>query len=400
MTNHKILWLTLVSAVITILLWSLPLSVPAQVNTNIQVDDALQLFLDLCLQYEMLSEDDQATLDYLLDNADTEDCNLASQRLPRLQYLTQRLNSPLTDGTDFELFSILSEAVEITLRLRQDELSNLNFEPFSRLPKLTTLNVRGSIHDLTPFSVLENLDYLSINYNYPSNYPQIQTLAPLSNLTGLTALHLTNASRQGIVSDVNSLSNLTALRELSIVNQYISDLTPIANLTQLNRLGLTANPIEDLSPLQSLTQLNHLSISRTEVSDLTPLSGHESLTSISANSANISDITPLQSIQNLKGISMFDNQIADITPLASLSQLEALSLSENNITDLSALSNLTQLRSLSISGNPVTDLSPLSNLTNLEFVELPNDPDLDLSPLDALPQRERLHIRQGGCGRC
>lgn len=367
---------------------------------NDQVNENLQVFLERCLQYETLSEDDQATLDYLLDNVDTEDCNLASQRLPRLQHLTQRLNNPLTDGTDFELFSTLSEAVEITLVLRQDNSSNLNFEPLSRLPKLTTLNVRGSVHDLTPFSVLENLDYLSINYSYPSNYPQIQTLAPLSNLTGLTALHLTNASRQGIVSDVNSLSNLTALRELSIVNQYISDLTPVANLTQLNRLGLTANPIEDLSPLQSLTQLNHLSISRTEVSDLTPLSGHENLNSISANSANISDITPLQSIQNLKGISMFDNQIADITPLASLSQLEALSLSENNITDLSALSNLTQLRSLSISGNPITDLSPLSNLVNLEFLELPNDPDLDLSPLDALPQRERLHIRQGGCGRC
>ena len=64
----------------------------------------------------------------------------------------------------------------------------------------------------------------------------------------------------------------------SVNSNNISDLTPLSGLTNLTYLYLTDNDITDITPLSGLTSLEWLDLDRNRLTDLTPLSGLTSLT--------------------------------------------------------------------------------------------------------------------------
>src|SRR4028119_865754 len=117
------------------------------------------------------------------------------------------------------------------------------------LSSLTELDLENyQISDIKPLASLTNLTELDLNYN------QISDIKPLASLTNLTLLNL--ADNQ--ISDIKPLASLTNLTGLALSNNKINDIKPLQSLTKLTRLELTYNQINDIKPLQSLTKLTRL----------------------------------------------------------------------------------------------------------------------------------------------
>lgn len=139
-------------------------------------------FGDWCLTQKTRSQAQQHTIQILLEQAKTQDCQKAEQ--------------------------ILSNTPQLNLGNRQ-------------------------IQDISPLSTLPNLTSLDLSFN------QITDLKPLAKLTRLNFLLL--AGNQ--IRDVKSLSSLTRLTYLVLEKNQIQEVSPLASLTQLRTLILLANPI-------------------------------------------------------------------------------------------------------------------------------------------------------------
>ena len=150
--------------------------------------------------------------------------------------------------------SILPQATKDTVEVLLKEAGTQNCQQANRkLSNLTRLSLWGSdkeISDLKPLSGFTNLTYLSIWGN------QISDIKPLSGLTNLTDLNL--AGNQ--ISDIKPLSSLTNLTNLNLWKNQISDIKPLSNLTNLTTLDIDSNQISDIKSLSSLTKLEELRI--------------------------------------------------------------------------------------------------------------------------------------------
>jgi len=124
-------------------------------------------------------------------------------------------------------------------------------EANQKLSALTELYLKNNqISDLQPLSGLTNLTYLDLNGN------QISNLQPLSGFTNLILLDLS----QNQISDLQPLSSLTKLAALDLSFNQISNLQPLSSLTKLELLGLGSNQISNLQPLSGFTKLTELDL--------------------------------------------------------------------------------------------------------------------------------------------
>lgn len=167
-------------------------------------------FFELCNRLQSLPPDQKYTIEILLREAKTENCQTASNYLTNLQ-----------------------------------ELSLVN----------------NQIVDLTPLANLTNLIELRLRQN------QIVNVNALANLTNLTHLDL----QTNQIIDITSLANLTNLEVLLLSDNKIKDITPLANFTNLRTLSLMDNQIVDVSPLANLNNLEVLFLSDNKIKDLTPI---------------------------------------------------------------------------------------------------------------------------------
>ncbi|MFB2975530.1 leucine-rich repeat domain-containing protein [Microseira sp. BLCC-F43] len=287
-------------------------------------------FADWCKNKDSLSKEARKTVEALLKDARTSDCNEAER--------------------------ILSSCTELSVYSYRD-ISDLS--PLSTLTNLNKLWISDNqISDLSPLSTLTNLTKLKSGSN------QISELSPLSGLTNLTQLGISNNQ----ISDLSPLSTLTNLTELNLYVNQISDLRPLSGLTNLTQLILGHNRISDLSPLSTLTNLTWLCICDNPVTDLSPLSTLINLTSLDIGedkydpfgydfSGQISNLSPLSTLTNLTELNLNDNQISDIRPLSNLTNLTKLHLADNQISEIGPLSTLTNLTKLNLGPNPISDLS-------------------------------------------
>ncbi len=136
---------------------------------------------------------------------------------------------------------------------------------------------------------------------------------------------------------------------------YIRDLTPLSSLTQLQRLFLTNTQTRDLTPLSSLTELQWLDLDNTQVSDLTPLAKFTRLQILSADNTQVSDLTPISKLTKLLELSLVSTQTHDLTPLSELTELQLLYLANTPVSDLTPLNALTQLQYLSLDNTQVSN---------------------------------------------
>jgi internalin A len=180
-------------------------------------------FQDWCSRKIQFPSATQHTIDVLLKEAGSTDCNQAFQKLSAFESL-------LLDGK---------------------QISDLR--PLSSLTNLRILRLsENQINDITPLSSLTNLSILYLNLN------QVRDIKPLGTLTHL---HILNLWRNQ-VSDITPLSTLIKLGDLDLSNNQVTNLAPLSRLTNLSKLVLKGNSINDLKPLSSLKNLIYLNLSK------------------------------------------------------------------------------------------------------------------------------------------
>lgn len=159
--------------------------------------------------------------------------------------------------------------------LRDNHISSL--QGLSRLSRLKTLNVRNNqLSDLTPVLNIEALRILNISDNSflstewlsrASFAPQLQALVAKGNqLTNLESVLCLTSIRTLIVSDnqiedITPLTRLSSLTKLSLSNNEIRRIPDeIGNLSVLSELRLAHNKLSSLPSPQALAKLSALKI--------------------------------------------------------------------------------------------------------------------------------------------
>lgn len=142
------------------------------------------------------------------------------------------------------------------------------------------------------------------------------------------------------IKDLSGLENAVNLNSLSIVGHEYSDLTSISTLENLEFLRLSENPnIKDLEPLSNLTKVAELTL---ENNGLTSIEGipTESLVYLNVYGNKLTSLDGLDVKDDVYYYFELNwNQINDISALKGIKKAY-IDLSENNISDISALKDL------------------------------------------------------------
>jgi hypothetical protein len=243
------------------------------------------------------------------------------------------------------------------------------------------------------------------------------------------------------LKDMQPVSRLYNLQQLSIADTEITDIQPLVALSDLKKLDISNTRISDLSALSQLFQLQELNIENTQVSTLQQLKGIQSLKLILADGSQLKrenvlqlkdtlsqtlviyqtkalrfwwnnlseewkDIlsgklplglnpTPqqLQMIADQSEVEVVNNlSISTIEPLSELLMIERLVLTGTNITDLSPLQQLNRLRHLNLSGNPLSNIRTIGMLGRLEYLNIASTPVSDISAIAQLSKLKQLDL--------
>ncbi len=218
----------------------------------------------------------------------------------------------------------------------------------------------------------------------------ISDLKDLQHFPYLTSLVIDNCS----AADLQVLSTLTALTELSITSTVVSgqDLAAIASLPKLSSLTLEdcmLSSIQNLSGAQNLTYLNLSGNAIQDVSALSFMSGLESL-DLSRNA--LTNLSYLSALTNLKALDVSYNSLASVVPLAGCTALEDLNISHNSIGNLSGIEALPKLTRLNAGGNTLTEVDLLAGLSGLTELILSHNTLLDITSLSALTGVQYIDI--------
>ncbi len=188
-----------------------------------------------------------------------------------------------------------------------------------------------------------------------SNNPSIFTLEPLSELTELNFLNISNTK----VSDISPLRNASKLTKLIANHTEINDLSPLKYDIVLKELDVANTFVYDLSVLNALVNLEKIDFSNTLVSRFEDLSPFVALTHINASGCRVADITPVSGFEHLLCLDISQTAVVDIMPLSNLKALQSLNISGTSINNLLALSDMENLKEVSISNTRISDLTPL-----------------------------------------
>src|SRR5919199_1430007 len=167
-------------------------------------------FADWCREKDSLSPEAKHTVEVLLEEAETTECDEANQILSSFTELSLYNNNQISDIKPLQSLTNLTELYLINNQISDNQIS-----------------------DIKPLESLTNLTVLSLSNN------QINDIKPLESLTKLTRLDL----HFNEINDIKPLQSLTNLTELGLYDNQISDIKPLASLTNLIALYLGGNPL-------------------------------------------------------------------------------------------------------------------------------------------------------------
>jgi len=254
---------------------------------------------------------------------------------------------------------------------------------------LKELNAAGrGISDITGLEFATNLASLNLGelfyyWEWPPELRtnQIEDISPLSGLTSLKSLDLSNNQ----IADISALSGLTALERLTLYDNQITDISALSGLTNLTSLDMEHNQITDVTPLSGLTSLKSLVLSSNQITGTSALNTLTGLESLTLSRTGLTAIPALTDLPNLKFLDLVGNQIADISGLSGMPAIETVTLFGNRITSIPPLTDVPNLQALGLGVNQITDITGLSGLTSLEIVDLTNNQITAIGPLTGLP---------------
>ena len=267
-----------------------------------------------------------------------------------------------------------------------------SLEPLTGLTNLRALTLTDAtaITSLEPLKELTNLDQLIL-----TRATGITNLEPLKGLTHLNQLDLTGLTGITNLDPLKGLPNLSVLLLTDAAG--ITNLDPLKGLTKLNKLDLGGLPgVTNLEPLKGLTNLRALLLTGPiGITNLEPLKGLTNLRELDLSDATgITNLEPLKELRNLHQLSLFRlTGVTNLEPLKVLTNLQDLNLTEvTGVTNLEPLKGLTNLGTLSLSrATGVTNLEPLKGLTKLRELDLTGIPGVtSLTPLKGLTNLNKL----------
>ena len=213
----------------------------------------------------------------------------------------------------------------------------------------------------------------------------------LAKLYQFVAVDSLNLSGKSQIKHLRPLSELRDLKFLDISQTAIEDLAPISNVTFLESLNLSNTPTSAIKFIKYSDRLRYLDISNTKIEDISELVNLTNLQALKVEKTPIQSFAVLNQFKSLQELNLNESGFNNMENLKDLSSLESLSLSKNTILNFSLLSQLTALTKLDLSGSNFGDLSPLSSLTKLVQLDITACKELsDLSPLNSLASLKKI----------
>jgi len=262
-------------------------------------------------------------------------------------------------------------------------------------------NMPVPINQLFPDPVLAELVAINLGLTVDDAIGELElhdifvlNLDPYERVTDFTGVELLinlehfYADYHGLY-DLTPFANLTNLRVIDLIGNYITDLTPLANMVNLEFLDIRANNITDLSPLNGLANLEDIQFEYNPIAYFGNFTDFLELpTTVILDSFEL-DMTAINSLVGnpyLRELMIFDMPLnnAALNVIANLPNLEILTLAGTGIEDVSFVTSLVNLRELVLAGNDIVDTLPLSNLIQLDYLDLSSNRITDLRPLSNL----------------
>ncbi len=216
-------------------------------------------------------------------------------------------------------------------------------------------------------------------------------LTDLQNIASIEALDL---SGNQFIQDIEPLTQLSGLQALNLSNSSITDISPIRNLTDLVDLNLSNTKLEDISALKYADKLVKLNLNGTAVSDITVLERMSRLENLDLSGTNVMEFTTLSYLTALKYLNLEKTKISNLSPVDSLLNLSELNASRTIVENVSPLKGLNNLTVLNLDSTQVSYIKPLADLKNLKIVRLNNTLISDLNAFHELSNIERIYCDQ------
>ena len=153
-----------------------------------------------------------------------------------------------------------------------------------------------------------------------------------------------------------------------------------------------------IQTLNDLTHLKNLKIIRIEMQDITdiaPLSQLEALEEVDLNHNPIADVSPLAGLFSLRAVCVFDSRVSDFSSLASCPLLVNIDAGKTRVTSFDAFAGLSGLTFLKVTFAPLSSLAGIDSLAGLERLELGDVQDHDLTPLLKMPLLKEVCLLEG-----
>ena len=230
----------------------------------------------------------------------------------------------------------------------REQITDLS--PLKSLTQLETLHLFScGTDDLSPLAGLTHLTELRL-----LGAMSVSDLSPLSGLTELRTLELT---AQG--NELMELESLVALQ----------DLTKLESLRIYGDGTLSLKGLENMASLQTLFLSQHNSdFACVDIEELSNLTGLLDVTLwIDERSTNMAPLSNLTNLRYLYLYAWNVPAVSDLSFLNGMDQLQSLTLYESTVTDISPLRSLNNLQTLSIReyGEKITDWSPVDHVPNV-----------------------------------
>ncbi|HEY9045637.1 MAG TPA: leucine-rich repeat domain-containing protein [Ohtaekwangia sp.] len=182
--------------------------------------------------------------------------------------------------------------------------------------------------------------------------------------------------------DEEDIHNITSIETLDLSrNKYIQDLEPLTELTKLRALNLSNTAITDLSALRNLSDLQELNLSNTKITDISALRYAEKMLKLNISNTTINNIEVVEKMPRLTQLELSKTPVIDLTSLGSLTELQYLDISDTRVTSLAPVSLLSKLTELDVSGSTVADLSSIAGLKDISILHIDSTGISDITPL-------------------
>ena len=291
------------------------------------------------------------------------------KNLPKLKEISVVFNTP--DGKQynneaaasfFNGFEELDNVEELLLDGMQssdDIITRIDLSQIGRMKNLkTVIYVSDDGTDISNIAQLTNIEELKIHMSYSIDY------SPLEKLTNLKKLHIGNCN-----PNLDYLTPLKDLEELTLSGKVVNDVTPIIELTKLKKLSVMVDPTANLSGIGKLKKLEVLDFGAyTKLKNISFLKELTLLRELRLPIEGTVDIAIINSLPNLRKLHLYSGGHINFAPLGNNKTIEHIDLVHptyiDDLTPFSKMANLKMFEAYLAENSKVT---ALKNMTSLEY---------------------------------